>query len=283
MPNDGRLIVYVDDLDRCTPKNAVEIIEAVNLFVNSDKCVFVLGMDHTILGESINIKYRQMSRYFRRMATKRRSEKPENKEVREIETLKKYNYGEHFLEKIIQIPFAMPTLSENEINSLGNSVLGSNVKGKTDHKSNEQKDPATKEADLPKSMQLREEIIQFARQLLTYIEANPRSIKRFLNLVRFVHFLRYENRDRFDKIQDVALTFWVFLHYLFPDEVATFRETKCDLTWAEIKNGCNQTCQEIKRFFSAYNEQHGDAGLNTTGQLEGSLSQYCDLTRCLSL
>src|SRR5688572_14349784 len=38
-----RLVVFVDDLDRCLPEKAVEVLEAIKLFVDVPGCVFVLG------------------------------------------------------------------------------------------------------------------------------------------------------------------------------------------------------------------------------------------------
>ena len=42
---DGRLVVFVDDLDRCLPEKAIEILEAIKLFLHVPQTIFVLGMD----------------------------------------------------------------------------------------------------------------------------------------------------------------------------------------------------------------------------------------------
>ena len=41
---DGKwpLIVFIDDLDRCTPTKSAEIIEAINLLLDSKYCIFVI-------------------------------------------------------------------------------------------------------------------------------------------------------------------------------------------------------------------------------------------------
>ncbi len=39
-----RLIVFVDDLDRCLPERALEVLDAIKLFMDVQGCVFVLGL-----------------------------------------------------------------------------------------------------------------------------------------------------------------------------------------------------------------------------------------------
>ncbi len=40
----GRLVVFVDDLDRCLPEKAVEVLEAVKLFLDVEGFIFVMGV-----------------------------------------------------------------------------------------------------------------------------------------------------------------------------------------------------------------------------------------------
>ena len=46
---DGRLVVFIDDLDRCTPDKVPEVLEAIKLFTTTPRCVYVLGLDHDIV------------------------------------------------------------------------------------------------------------------------------------------------------------------------------------------------------------------------------------------
>ncbi len=52
-----RLIIFIDDLDRCTPPKPLEVLEAIKLFLWIDKCVFVLGVQREIIEKSIVMKY----------------------------------------------------------------------------------------------------------------------------------------------------------------------------------------------------------------------------------
>lgn len=41
----SRIVVFVDDLDRMSPERAVELMEAIKIFLDAENCVFVLAMD----------------------------------------------------------------------------------------------------------------------------------------------------------------------------------------------------------------------------------------------
>lgn len=88
----GRLVIFVDDLDRCLPEAAVEVLEAIKLFLDVPGIVFVLGVDQSVLEEGIRVRYGQ--RY-----------------GREMEALD----GARYLEKIIQIPLNLPQLQSRDI------------------------------------------------------------------------------------------------------------------------------------------------------------------------
>lgn len=57
-PKNGKLIVFIDDLDRCLPNKAIEVLEAIKLFFDASGCIFVIGMDHDAIVEAIHSRYR---------------------------------------------------------------------------------------------------------------------------------------------------------------------------------------------------------------------------------
>ncbi|RME09509.1 MAG: hypothetical protein D6816_04325, partial [Bacteroidetes bacterium] len=89
---DGRLIVFVDDLDRCLPEKAIEVLEAIKLFLEAPGVVFVLGMDKAVVQRGIEARY---GAFFHQQPG-RESELPIS--------------GDSYLQKIVQIPFHLPAL-----------------------------------------------------------------------------------------------------------------------------------------------------------------------------
>ena len=86
--NFGKIIVYVDDLDRIEPKDAVRILELLKNIFNIKDCVFVLAIDYQVVVKWLKDKFGEP--------------KPENEwEFRA------------FFDKIIQLPFSMPMSSYN--------------------------------------------------------------------------------------------------------------------------------------------------------------------------
>jgi hypothetical protein len=52
-----RLVVFVDDLDRCEPDVAYQMLEAVKLYLNIEGIVFVFGVDEDVLQGHIRKRY----------------------------------------------------------------------------------------------------------------------------------------------------------------------------------------------------------------------------------
>lgn len=48
-----RLVVFVDDLDRCSEANVVQLLESIKLYLQTRYCVFVLGMDSVAVRRSV--------------------------------------------------------------------------------------------------------------------------------------------------------------------------------------------------------------------------------------
>ncbi|MEA2008165.1 MAG: P-loop NTPase fold protein, partial [Chloroflexota bacterium] len=97
-----RLVVFVDDLDRCLPEKAVEVLEAIKLFLDVPGCVFMLGLDDKVIARGIEIKYRQ--------AGLTEEETGTDREQRLIE-------GSLYLEKIIQLPFQLPPIAQDDMSN----------------------------------------------------------------------------------------------------------------------------------------------------------------------
>ena len=48
-----RIVVFIDDLDRCLPANALQVLESMKLFFDLDGFVFVVGLDQKAFDASV--------------------------------------------------------------------------------------------------------------------------------------------------------------------------------------------------------------------------------------
>jgi uridine kinase len=80
----NRIIVFIDDIDRLVPEKALDLLEALKLFLELKGCVFVLACDYQVIAQGLK---------------------------------QKFNLSENdlkgFFEKMIQVPFNMPVSQYN--------------------------------------------------------------------------------------------------------------------------------------------------------------------------
>ncbi|WP_214326584.1 KAP family P-loop NTPase fold protein [Nonomuraea sediminis] len=90
------LVVFVDDLDRCSPGTVARVIEAINLFLAGEfpNCVFVLAMEPEAVAAHVGMAYRDLTGWL-----------PDDSAER---------LGWRFLEKIVQLPLSVPLLDERD-------------------------------------------------------------------------------------------------------------------------------------------------------------------------
>lgn len=85
-----RLVIFIDELDRCSPDTILETLEAIRLFLFTGNSIFIIGADER------HISY----------AVKRKFDKIEGQQI---------DIGKEYLEKIIQYPIRIPRLNSKEV------------------------------------------------------------------------------------------------------------------------------------------------------------------------
>lgn len=86
-----QLVVLIDDLDRCLPDIAIETLEAVRLFVFTDRTAFIVAADEAMIEYSVRKHFPELP-----------------------DTTGPRDYARNYLEKLIQVPFRIPALGETE-------------------------------------------------------------------------------------------------------------------------------------------------------------------------
>lgn len=99
----GRIVLYIDDLDRCSPAQVVRVLEAVHLLLALDLFVVVVGVDPRWLLHSLRDQYATVL-----------SEDPDDETTagipdREQVERRSWRSTPHdYLEKIFNVPFVLP-------------------------------------------------------------------------------------------------------------------------------------------------------------------------------
>ncbi|CAK1918378.1 KAP P-loop [Vibrio crassostreae] len=174
-----RLIILVDDLDRCLPDTAIATLEAMKLFLFMPNTAFIIAADETMIEYSVRRHFPSLSEEVGGMA-----------------------YTRNYLEKLIQIPFRIPALNENETSIYLALLISESVCKQDSHEfdivlehartimkepwakgsiSTEQFESWTGKTLSKENKELFFMASQIAPALNLGTKGNPRQIKRFLN------------------------------------------------------------------------------------------------------
>lgn len=93
----GRLVIFIDDLDRCLPENALTVLESLKLYLDNANCVFFIGLDKRVIEQAVKQRYKDLN-----------------------------VTGKEYIEKMIQLNFFLPEndslqvkrVFQNELNEL---------------------------------------------------------------------------------------------------------------------------------------------------------------------
>jgi len=148
---DRRVVIFVDDLDRIRPVRALELLEAIKNFIDVPGCVFVMALDYDVVQRGM---------------------------VEKLGHDLQRTSGKAFFDKMIQLPFIMPTtsyrLEDYIVDLLNKSSLPCIKDGRCD----------------PESRQFFLDITSFT------VGRNPRSIKRVINYTNLLERIHHHNSGR---------------------------------------------------------------------------------------
>jgi hypothetical protein len=85
----SRIVVFIDDLDRCSPERTLEVFESIKVFLDIKGFIYVIGLSYETVSKLITSAYKESG-----------------------------IVGEHYIRKIIQIPVMIPEWNVSDIDRL---------------------------------------------------------------------------------------------------------------------------------------------------------------------
>ncbi len=106
-----RLVIVIDDLDRCKPEAVLSVMEAVNFLVSSGRCFVVFGMSTARVEAALALAFEKIARELVELdASLPANATPEQRERAERE--RRRTYVRDYLEKLINLEITVPQRSD---------------------------------------------------------------------------------------------------------------------------------------------------------------------------
>lgn len=133
LPRIDRIILYIDDLDRCPPKRVAEVLQAVHLLLAFPLFVVVVGVDPRWLHRALEVHYPE----FLSVTSEIKIEELEG-------TRERAATPRAYLEKIFQIPYVLPRIDERGFKQLVRNLAVAQER-KAEDEARQQTQPASGE------------------------------------------------------------------------------------------------------------------------------------------
>jgi hypothetical protein len=213
-----RVILYIDDLDRCSEDRVVEVLEAVNLLMAYPLFVVIVGVDPRWVKNALIKKY-----------TLQFTGVLQNRELVEKYHLEPIHVTD-YLEKIFQIPFHLREGQSTDIKRFLDELLRNQIEKPTLEQRNDSSNQDDKfeepdfdyEADgsnnsplpglpsyLPEDLMISKTELDNLKELSWLVGTNPRSLKRYVNIYRIIR--AHENLIYSDEDQEKNFLCVIFL------------------------------------------------------------------------
>jgi hypothetical protein len=248
VPEEGPIVIFIDDLDRCSPAKVAQVVEAVNLFLGGEfpNCLFVMGMDAEMVAAALQAAHKDMIACL-----------PADAGI---------PVGWRFMDKFVQLPFIIPPAEKPQMRRYTLSLFSAKNGQLDDPRLEQEVDQAKEQVNTREDMhkqiermeqqgnlndiqitrvtevlesqverqdfdkriesysddnsEIRERVISAA----SYFQGNPREIKRFINAFRLQFFLWSAHQSRglpsptLDQLQR-----WTVLSMKWPEVVRWLR------------------------------------------------------------
>jgi hypothetical protein len=171
-----RVFVLVDDLDRCEPLRAAELLKAINLMIPDKlELVFIIALDRLKVAAGIAAGQEKILPFILAAS---------NADDSRVDPQAAISHGYEFLEKFVQLPFRLPRMGPNNVASFIASLMGQ-ADG-IPPTSPTRPTPAPTLRDVATDNPIVGKTLSDVAPVLNF---NPRRLKQFLNLFRLRHYV----------------------------------------------------------------------------------------------
>ncbi len=212
-----RIVVFIDDLDRCSSAKVIETFETIKLFLNTPACTFVIGADAEKIQHAVGEVYK-VGNDLRRQ--------------------------KDYLEKIVQIPFSIPAQDVRDIGCyVGMLIIGRHLNESAWSKLSDARSGfyshvgdlagvfskwvsenrmvlSTTQDAIDKELT---GVLPFVDTLARGLRGNPRQIKRFLNILSLRQQLVEANM--LPNVKPELLVKFAVLEYVWAEFFSILAET----------------------------------------------------------
>lgn len=206
----NRIVLYIDDLDRCPPDKVVQVLQAVHLLLAFPLFVVVVAVDARWLSQSLQVHYKNLLTDSNQLGGQELAK-----------GIGRQASPQDYLEKIFQVPFWVRPLSEKSRISIVEGLVKESLvpsSGTSEGGDKKQEDIGQSGSDdtvstysseelvsdfglpegrrlldlniktdlMPKSLDIESIELQFIDDLRSLLGQTPRSVKRFVNIYRLI-------------------------------------------------------------------------------------------------
>jgi energy-coupling factor transporter ATP-binding protein EcfA2 len=193
----GRVVVLVDDLDRCPQDRIMQVLDAIKLFLDIPNCVYILGLDRDIVEQAVRTRF------------------SEYKDKDDLSEAKDY------LEKMVTLPFELPQLTRVSMIKLIEKAIEKREDVGGGEIEKEQENDS-----------LRRRIIEV---LARGQEANPRKVKRTVNMFLLLSAISLQREELKGRIKPIRLAKIVVIQHSYRNFFKELRKTPGILGYLEIE------------------------------------------------
>ena len=146
----SRTVIFVDDLDRCLPAQALAALESMKMFFDLPGFIFVVGLDEDIVNRALKAKF---------AGSEGGSSAPGDRGSGNLDG----QLGRDYVKRIFQVPYSVPVIHAQNLDSLLESIY------------------AEAELEEEQEADLRERARPYLDLIVVNREVNPKEVKRFIN------------------------------------------------------------------------------------------------------